>query len=177
MKALQKLLIVTALLGFFAGSALAQWRAAVIAEASRVVALLKAAGIKARLDDREQLKPGAKFFEWEKKGVPLRLELGPRDLASESVMIKARHDRAKTVVSFAEVVDVDSLHRLDRIGDVPVHARCVAVEHLQAVHTAIASSGFEAFGKDEGQGDEGSGILRPALKDRNPRQIHLFSGQ
>ena len=36
------------------------------------------------------MKPGAKYFEWETRGVPFRLELGPRDLASESVMIARR---------------------------------------------------------------------------------------
>jgi prolyl-tRNA synthetase len=71
-------------------------RAAVIAEASRIVDLLKQAGIKARLDDREQLKPGAKFFEWEKKGVPVRLELGPRDLADKKVVCVRRDDGSKT---------------------------------------------------------------------------------
>ena len=34
-----------------------------------------------KLDDRDNMRPGAKFFEWERKGVPLRLELGPRDVA------------------------------------------------------------------------------------------------
>jgi len=56
------------------------------------------------VDDRDNLRPGWKYSEWERKGVPLRLELGPRDLQQQSVMLKARHDRAKTVVPFADVV-------------------------------------------------------------------------
>ena len=47
-------------------------------------------GLTVRIDDREGIKPGAKYYEWERKGVPLRLELGPRDLESESVMAKLR---------------------------------------------------------------------------------------
>jgi len=43
-----------------------------------------------KVDDRDGLKPGAKYYEWERKGVPLRLELGPRDLESQSVMAKLR---------------------------------------------------------------------------------------
>lgn len=42
------------------------------------------------LDDREGLKPGAKYFEWEKKGVPLRMEIGPRDVQKGSVFCAKR---------------------------------------------------------------------------------------
>ena len=45
-----------------------------------------------KVDDRENYKPGWKFNEWEMKGVPLRIELGPRDLAANHVMI-ARRDK------------------------------------------------------------------------------------
>jgi prolyl-tRNA synthetase len=43
-----------------------------------------------RLDDREHLTPGKKFNEWELKGVPLRIELGPRDLKQGSVVLARR---------------------------------------------------------------------------------------
>lgn len=42
------------------------------------------------IDDREGYKPGNKFYYWEKRGVPLRLELGPRDLENGQIMSKAR---------------------------------------------------------------------------------------
>ena len=45
-------------------------------------------GSSVELDDREGLKPGAKYYEWERKGVPLRLEIGPRDLEAGTVMAK-----------------------------------------------------------------------------------------
>jgi len=47
------------------------------------------------LDDREQFKPGFKFAEWEMKGVPLRLELGPRDVAAGQAVIVRRDNGAK----------------------------------------------------------------------------------
>jgi prolyl-tRNA synthetase len=47
-------------------------------------------GLAVKVDDREGIKPGAKYYEWERKGVPLRIELGPRDIESGSVMIKRR---------------------------------------------------------------------------------------
>ncbi|MDH3593170.1 MAG: proline--tRNA ligase [Planctomycetota bacterium] len=65
-------------------------KAAVLAKAAQVVASLNDAGLKAKLDDREQMKPGPKFFEWEKKGVPVRLELGPRDLAENKAVLVRR---------------------------------------------------------------------------------------
>ena len=71
-------------------------KAAVLEAANNVIDSLKARGIRARLDDRDQLKPGPKFFEWEKKGVPIRLELGPRDLADGKVVAVRRDIGDKT---------------------------------------------------------------------------------
>jgi len=51
---------------------------------------LASAGVRVELDARDSLKPGAKYFEWEAKGVPLRLEIGPRDVAAGQVMAARR---------------------------------------------------------------------------------------
>lgn len=48
----------------------------------KAVDKLKAAGIRVQVDTRWHMNNGPKFFEWEKKGVPLRVEVGPRDVAS-----------------------------------------------------------------------------------------------
>ncbi|MFQ5844918.1 MAG: proline--tRNA ligase [Planctomycetota bacterium] len=71
-------------------------RSTVLGEARRIVAALEAAGVRVRLDDREGLKPGPKFYEWEKKGVPVRLELGPRDVAKGEAVVVRRDDKSKT---------------------------------------------------------------------------------
>jgi prolyl-tRNA synthetase len=55
-------------------------RALLVDAGRKLVADLKAAGVRAHLDDRDSMKPGAKYYEWERKGVPLRMEIGPRDL-------------------------------------------------------------------------------------------------
>ncbi len=91
-------------------------KAAVCDAARKLAAELRPAIGPVHIDDRDNLRPGWKYSEWERKGVPLRLELGPRDLAGESVMLKARHDRAKNVVAFAEVVP-GVMAELDRIQD------------------------------------------------------------
>src|SRR5246127_2482685 len=57
----------------------------------------------AKVDDREGQSPGAKFFHWERRGVPLVLELGPRDLASGNVVVKRRDTGAKTTARQADV--------------------------------------------------------------------------
>ena len=64
--------------------------AAVRAFCARAVSDLAAAGVRARVDDRDKMRPGAKYFEWERKGVPLRIEIGPRDLAAGAAVAKRR---------------------------------------------------------------------------------------
>ncbi len=65
-------------------------RDAVLEAGRRIAAELREDGLTVELDDREGMKPGAKYYDWERKGVPVRIELGPRDIASNTVMIKRR---------------------------------------------------------------------------------------
>ena len=67
-------------------------REAVLEAARRVREELAGSGIRVVLDDREEVTPGFKFNEWEMKGVPVRIELGPRDLADDQVVV-ARRDQ------------------------------------------------------------------------------------
>jgi prolyl-tRNA synthetase len=50
----------------------------------------KAAGIRVKLDTRDSMSPGAKFFDWEMKGIPLRMEIGPKDVTNNSVVLVPR---------------------------------------------------------------------------------------
>jgi prolyl-tRNA synthetase len=59
--------------------------------------------IGARVDDRDGQSPGAKFFHWERRGVPVVLELGPRDLASGKIVLKRRDTGAKEPVDQSAV--------------------------------------------------------------------------
>src|SRR3954470_19912996 len=56
-------------------------------------------GLRVHVDTRDGMKPGAKYFDWELRGVPLRLELGPRDLEKNQGVLVRRDNRAKTPVS------------------------------------------------------------------------------
>jgi prolyl-tRNA synthetase len=57
------------------------------------------ARLRVHLDDREGIKPGAKYYHWETRGIPLRLELGPRDIAANQGVLVRRDTRAKQTVS------------------------------------------------------------------------------
>jgi prolyl-tRNA synthetase len=78
-----------------------------------VAAELRGAGIRATADTREGIKPGAKYFEWEARGVPLRLEIGPRDLAAGTAMA-ARRTGGKDAVPLADLATTVA-RELDRI--------------------------------------------------------------
>jgi prolyl-tRNA synthetase len=51
--------------------------------------------IRVHLDDREQLKPGFKFNDWEMKGIPIRIEIGPKDIAKNQIVLARRHNQTK----------------------------------------------------------------------------------
>ncbi|HZW91528.1 MAG TPA: proline--tRNA ligase [Candidatus Eremiobacteraceae bacterium] len=59
----------------------------------------------AKVDDREGQTPGAKFFHWERRGVPVVLEFGPRDLASGSIVLKRRDTGVKQPMPQAELAE------------------------------------------------------------------------
>ena len=78
-------------------------RASVMNVADGLRTDLAARGIRVRLDDRDQHRPGYKFAEWELKGVPVRIELGPRDVAAERVVMASRLGGEKEEVAVSEV--------------------------------------------------------------------------
>ena len=74
-------------------------RERVMPAVDKFAAAFKAAGIGFKVDDREQHSPGWKFNEWEKRGVPLRIEIGPKDIDKNQVILARRDTREKTPVS------------------------------------------------------------------------------
>ncbi|AIF69914.1 prolyl-tRNA synthetase [Palaeococcus pacificus DY20341] len=77
----------------------------VVAYARGIVEELKNAGIRAHLDDRDEIRPGRKFYEWELKGVPLRIEVGPRDVEGGKAVIARRDTLEKSVIEREKLVD------------------------------------------------------------------------
>ena len=70
---------------------------------SEIQKKLAAAGIKVKVDESDE-RPGAKFYKWELKGVPLRIEIGPRDI-KQGVVVLARRDGKKLTVPMEELLD------------------------------------------------------------------------
>ena len=86
----------------------------VMSKAEEIVSKLKSSGIRTKLDSRD-IRPGQKYYDWEIKGVPLRIEIGPRDLANNAVMC-AKRTGEKTSQSLDGLVDAVQ-NQLDSIGD------------------------------------------------------------
>jgi len=70
----------------------------VMEAATKVAAALKPVAGFVQIDDRDNMRPGWKYAEWERKGMPVRIEIGPRDVADGQVMLATRHDRKKEAV-------------------------------------------------------------------------------
>ncbi|MBR99660.1 MAG: proline--tRNA ligase [Flavobacteriaceae bacterium] len=73
-------------------------------EANKIVSDLKSKGISVKYDDRDNFKPGYKFNDYELKGVPIRISIGPRDLENRTIELARRDNLTKSVVQLDSVV-------------------------------------------------------------------------
>ena len=71
------------------------WQETVLPKAREIKAALIAEGVRVMLDDRDEYSPGWKYAEWEMRGVPVRLEIGPKDIEKAQVMLARRDTREK----------------------------------------------------------------------------------
>ena len=76
---------------------------AILAAVAELRSRLASAGVRVRADDRDDVSPGFKFNDWEMRGVPLRVEIGPRDLAANQVTLARRDTSAKFPAPMADV--------------------------------------------------------------------------
>lgn len=79
------------------------WKAKVLPQAKQILNDLKSAGIHAKFDDREAYTPGWKFSDWEMRGVPIRLEIGLKDVAKNQVLMVRRDTKEKSPLSIQEL--------------------------------------------------------------------------
>jgi prolyl-tRNA synthetase len=109
---------------------------------------LRAAGVRVRVDDRDHVRPGAKHFEWERKGVPLRIEYGPRDAKAGQCVVARRDTGVKTPMpveglavalpALLETIQGEMLARAREWRD----RRIVVEDDYAAFKTAIENGGF-----------------------------------
>lgn len=137
-------------------------QAATTAEAQAVAGALRAQGLAVKVDDREGLQPGAKYYEWERKGVPVRIEVGPRDLEKGSLCVVRRFVLEKDGESEQDLRKRKKqfLPRADAIAGMPAMMDALQKELLERARamrekkTRIIDTleDFEAFFKGEGGG-------------------------
>ncbi len=83
---------------------------AVLEKAREYANALKSKGISVKLDDREGQSPGFKFAEYELKGVPVRIAIGPRDVQNQTVEVARRDTKEKQVMA-----EVDLVHKIEHL--------------------------------------------------------------
>ncbi|MFH2103676.1 MAG: proline--tRNA ligase [Chloroflexota bacterium] len=121
----------------------------------RIQAELKAAGVRIKLDDRTEVTPGFKFNDWEMRGVPLRLEIGPKDVEKGTVALARRDkpgregksfvpqaDIAKTVLQLLEVIQAALLERATTFRDSHIYEPKDYQEFKEAVLNGWAYTGW-----------------------------------
>ena len=165
------------------------WQETVLPKAKAIQADLVQHGVRVMLDDREAYTPGWKFAEWELRGVPLRLEIGPKDIEKSQVLLARRDTREKLptameglttrIVSllveiqaglFARAVTFRDEHttRVDVLRRVQVrHGRAARVRHRRVVRQR------RLRGADQGRdaGDAAQHSVRQREQSRNLREV------
>ena len=115
------------------------WNEAVLPKAREVQAALRGAGVRVHLDDRDQQQPGFKYADWEMRGVPIRLEIGPKDIEKEQVVLVRRDTREKAFVPLAGLAAAVK-ERLETVqADLLARARKFVADNTTRV------SGYDEF--------------------------------
>ena len=121
--------------------------AVIVSKTKELHAALKEKGVAVVLDDREEYTPGWKFNHWELKGVPIRIEIGPRDLKQQQVIMVRRDTGQKVAVKEVEAVSaVEKLlteiqHNLYAKARVDLENKITAVQTYEEFKDAIKTKG------------------------------------
>lgn len=113
----------------------AKLRDQVVGRADELFAELKRAGIRVRMDDRSDISPGWKFNEYEMRGVPVRLEIGPRDMENGVCVLVSRVSGEKRIVEQSKLAEevkrmLDDVHQ-----EMYERARQFRDDHFYSVDT------------------------------------------
>jgi prolyl-tRNA synthetase len=114
------------------------WRETVLPRAKEIEGTLRSVGVRVTLDERDE-RPGWKFSEWELRGVPLRIEIGPKDIEKSQVIAVRRDTRDKAGVPMAVLVE--------RVGELLINIQRNLFDRALAFreeHTQRVDS-YEAF--------------------------------
>jgi prolyl-tRNA synthetase len=109
--------------------------AAAVARLREIAAELRAKGLRVKIDDRDNVRSGFKFAEYELKGVPVRLALGPRDMAAGTIELARRDTLTKEVVPQEGLADRVSALMEEIQASIFERARAYRDEHITRVET------------------------------------------
>lgn len=129
-------------------------------------------GVRVHIDDRDGLSPGFKFNDWEMKGVPLRMELGPRDVGRGSAVLARRHGGTKSDIG------------LDGLAVVPGMLESIQSDMLDGAIKAAAALTFEVkdYAAFKARTEQGGFVSAPwcggmgceqAIKEETGAEIRL----
>ena len=103
--------------------------------------------IRVHIDDRRELSPGFKFNDWELKGVPVRVEIGPKDIEKQVIVIAKRYNKEKSNISFTEIEKI--ITTLDEIQEnmfktakEQASKKIIKVENYEDFKLKIEEGGF-----------------------------------
>ena len=150
-------------------------RSQVLEAADQARRALHAAGVRVHVDARDGMKPGAKYYEWEGRGVPLRLEIGPRDVAAGSVMLARRTGGKKESLAMGGLperilAEMDRMQRelLETARDRREANSIRGVSKAQFLEFMARDGGF-AYG-----GFCGSGDCEAEIKDQTKATVRVL---
>jgi prolyl-tRNA synthetase len=116
-------------------------------KALEVANVLRRSGIRVKVDERDEYTSGWKFNEWEVKGVPLRINLGPRDIENAQVELVRRDTMQKSTVNFSILVD-SALAILNEIqSNLLLRTKEILKHHISK---AISYDSFKSILDDKG---------------------------
>ncbi len=105
----------------------------ILEESRHIEELLLDVNIRVHLDDRDQVTPGFKFHDWEMKGIPIRIELGPKDLNEGKVILVRRDTGEKKSV---KILEIGAEGELDKIhNDMFANAKKILDERTATLET------------------------------------------
>ena len=129
-------------------------------------------GLRVKVDDRDYMRPGAKYFEWERKGVPLRIEIGPRDFENNVCIFKYRvGSDEKVTVSLDEATST----AFEGLQTLQSNLYTTAYERMQSYITRDATyeEMKEALRDDEASSYPGKGFYLVPWKCNTENELKI----
>jgi prolyl-tRNA synthetase len=117
----------------------------VLEKSEEIKQKLETKSIRVHIDDRNELSPGYKFNDWEMKGVPLRIEIGPKDISKQKVVLAKRYNKEKIDLGFDEIEKIDLI-----LNEIQTHM--LESARKQANHNTLDISDYSEFKEKIGKG-------------------------